>query len=500
MNLPQTHTFASHKTALLFILVITTLRLLWHLLEPVGMAGDETYYWMWGQYPDWGYYSKPPFIGWLYGGLTALFGAHTWVFKAAATLLGAGTLWFFYRTLICLTGDRSLALYGLAGLALLPAHLLLSSMLTIDAPLLFCWTGGFYFTVKLLQDGDNKTSDFVSLAVLLALGHLSKQMMLVQLPLIILAAVFYKRALLRDPRLWLALLGSLLALLPPLIWNAQNQWITFQHTAHHFEKAPVTIGKSISRIAELWGILAVLVSPILFILLFPAIAFAWRKRQSRAVAICALFGAIGLLVMSALALRQRVNPNWPAVFLPGSLALILLWARAESSRLRWFRRGLWLAGILSLAFMVALPLLEPLAGPLAERGIKPQRRGWIGYPQLVQQTIERHPQADQIIFVGHRFTASQFAYHGPDPKRVHLWNPSQQINNQFDFFNPPEIGKPVLVVIERNKKTSNAEIPEALANRLRNPRPLEELPMHPVREFPTFKIYLADSLEAWMNP
>ncbi|MGB0184433.1 MAG: hypothetical protein ACPF9Q_03290, partial [Opitutales bacterium] len=163
-------------------------------------------------------------------------------------------------------------------------------------------------------------------------------------------------------------------------------------------------------------------------------------------------------------------------------------------------RGLWVAGGLSLGIMIILPLLEPLAAPLAEKGIQPQRRGWLGYPQLVQETTARHPQADQIIFVGHRFTASQFAFHGSDPKRVHLWNPTHLINNQFDFFNPPEIGKPALVIVERKRAESSAAIPPPLAARLKNPRLVDELPMHPVREFPTFKIYLADSLEAWMNP
>ncbi|MGB0289847.1 MAG: ArnT family glycosyltransferase [Opitutales bacterium] len=491
---------AALQPALAFILALTAMRLLWHLLEPVGMAGDETYYWLWGQYPDWGYFSKPPLIGWLYGGLTALFGAHTYVFKAAATLLGAGTLWFFHGTLYTLTANRSLALYGVVALGLMPANLLLGSMLTIDAPLLFCWTGGLYFTAKLLQDGPAQNRDFLGLALVLALGHLSKQMMLVQLPLMALTALFFKRALLRDLRFWLALLGSLLALLPPLLWNAHNDWITLQHTAHHFEQAPIALGKSLGRVAELWGSLAALVSPVLFALLFPAIAYAWRKRHDRAVAFCALFGALGLILMSALALRQRINPNWPAVFLPGSLGLILLWAHAEASRLRWFHRGLWVAGGLSLGVMIILPMLEPLAAPLAEKGIQPQRRGWLGYPQLVQQTTARYPQADQIIFVGHRFTASQCAFHGSDPKRVHLWNPTHLINNQFDFFNPPELGKPALVIVERKRAESNAAIPPPLAAQLKNPRLVDELPMHPVRKFPTFKIYLADNLEAWMNP
>lgn len=495
MNQPELQNELTHRSALLFILALLGLRLLWHGLKPVGMVGDETYYWLWGQYPDWGYYSKPPLIGWLYGGLTTLFGSSTWVFKATATLFGGGTLWFFYAAFDKLTGDRRLAFYGLVALALIPAQLLLSSFLTIDAPLLFFWTGGFYFTVKLLCDERSSGLNFLGLALCLGLGHLSKQMMLVQLPLILLIAALYRRSLLRDPRLWLALIGSLLALLPPLVWNAQNEWITLQHTAHHFESGAPSAAKAFSRVAEFLGALMCLISPILFICLFPALGYAWRQRRDRAVAVCVIFGAIGLVVMSVLALRQRVNPNWPAVFLPGSLGLILLWTRASAIRLRWFRRGLILAGILSLGLMLLLPLLGPLANTFAEWGLQPQRRGWLGYPQLVRQTIETHPQADQIIFVGHRFTASQFAYHGADSKRVHLWKTTSYINNQFDFFNSPEIGKAALIVVELKNANSSGAIPTSLLSRLNNVQAVDELPMHPALDFPKFKIYLADSFE-----
>lgn len=494
------HSFLkAHRSAIFLILGIIGLRWLWHSLGPIGMAGDETYYWLWGQYPDWGYYSKPPLIGWIYGALTALFGAHTWVFKAFATLLGGGTLWFFYRTLETLTHNRSLAFLGLLTFALLPAHLLLSSMLTIDAPLLFCWTGALFCTVKILDDPEPRTFDFVCLAGLLALGHLSKQMMLVQLPLILIVTGCFKRTLLRDRRLWIALLGSLLALLPPVVWNAQNEWITFQHTAHHFEPAPPTLGKTLSRLGDFWGVVCILVSPILFVLLFPSIAYAWKNRKDRAVALCILFGVIGLIVMSLLTYRQRINPNWPAAFLPASLALILLWANASALRMVWFKRGIWVAGFLSLGAMIFLSLLEPLAPQLAKLGLPPQKRGWQGYPEMVQQTVQQFPQAEQIIFVGHRFIASQFAFHGSDPKRVHLWNPTQSIQNQFDFFNAPEIGLPTLIVVEREQSDRSGALPEALIPLLKNPEAVNELPMHPHRDYPRYKIYLAESLEDWIS-
>ena len=259
-----THTQAKgERWALALIGAVTAIRLLWHLLEPVGMAGDETYYWLWGQYPDWGYFSKPPMIGWLYGALTALFGQSVFVYKATATLLGGGTLWFFYRSLLLLTHNREMARWGLITLALLPASLLLSSLLTIDAPLLFSWTGGMYFTACLLKADKPKWSHYLGLFIMLALGHLSKQMMLVQLPLIVAMAALHRRRLLRSPLFWLTLIGSLVSLVPALVWNSQNEWITLEHTAHHFEPGSSAFdpGKALGWLGDFWGALIALISP-----------------------------------------------------------------------------------------------------------------------------------------------------------------------------------------------------------------------------------------------
>jgi len=462
------------------------------------MAGDETYYWLWGQYPALGYFSKPPLIGWLYGLLSLPFGPSVWIYKAAATLIGAGTLWLFYRTLWVLTDNRELAWWGLLAFGLTPAHLLLSSILTIDAPLLLCWTGGMYFTARLLRSDRPSPASFVGLFAFLALGHLSKQMMLVQLPLILVLFAIYRRDLLASPKLWATLVGSLVALIPPMVWNAQNNWITVAHTAHHFEPGSADLLKGLGRLGEFWGALAGLISPVFFLLFFPALRTCWRRRRHRVVVFCFLFGAAGVLVMSGMAFRQRINPNWPAAFLPACLGLILIWAFNQETRKRWLRLATWVGGAFSAFLMVFLLLLEPLAGPLAKLGLEPQRRGWQGYPELVEQTLAMAPEAEQLVFDGHRFTASQFAFHGADPGTVFLWNEEDHAVSQFDFFPPPGAGRPTLVVVERKKASRDGAIPPKLAAKLRDVEQLGELPMHPVRDYPRFTIYLANDLEAWI--
>ncbi|MCW5559716.1 MAG: hypothetical protein KIT22_18015, partial [Verrucomicrobiae bacterium] len=49
----------------MFLMVLAAVRLLAVWMLPLDLAGDEAYYWEWGRHLDWGYFSKPPGIGWL---------------------------------------------------------------------------------------------------------------------------------------------------------------------------------------------------------------------------------------------------------------------------------------------------------------------------------------------------------------------------------------------------------------------------------------------------
>ncbi|HDZ23652.1 MAG TPA: hypothetical protein ENH70_03845, partial [Desulfobacteraceae bacterium] len=78
------------------ILMVFLFRALYTAFFPYDLTGDETYYWDWGRHPDWGYFSKPPLIGWLmalagWAGRNTVFGI-----RIFALLLGTGTLIFLF--------------------------------------------------------------------------------------------------------------------------------------------------------------------------------------------------------------------------------------------------------------------------------------------------------------------------------------------------------------------------------------------------------------------
>lgn len=484
------------KWALGFIGLVTLVRLAWHGLQPIGIVGDEAYYWTWGQFPDLGYFSKPPLIGWLYGLVDAFFGPRTWAVKATATVLIGACLWFFQQWILLATGDRKVSRWGLMLFALVPANLALASILTIDVPLMVCWTGGAYFSLSLLKSKTLQPLTLAGLVLSLGLGYLAKQMMLVQLPLILILLLVHRRDLLGKPVVWASLLGSLLFLIPPLIWNMQNGWITLGHTAHHFQSGNAGFIPALNRLGEFWGSLAGIISPLVFISVFPAGWFAWQRRRDPQIQFLALFGLIGLTVMSAMTMRQRINANWPAVFMPGTLILITIWCWQRNHH-RWLRWCLGTAAVLSLVMMVVGPLLNPLTGLLARHGILPPRQGWLGYAELSRHIAAAAENDCQVVFVGHRFAASQYAFHRDAAHRTYVWNSTGHPHTQFDFYPPPEAGAPALIVVERRNQESTGQIPDELEVRLHGVEPLMEYPMHFARDYPRFKLYRAEVFDGF---
>jgi hypothetical protein len=170
-------------------------------------------------------------------------------------------------------------------------------------------------------------------------------------------AVPAARALLRDPRIWLALTLGLLAWLP-LVWfnvdGEQAGW-RFQFVERHpwqFQPRALTVPLEQAIVATplVWGLMLWLLPTRL------------KTRQSSpGAALLAWAGAtllLGLYLVGLFADRERVSFHWPLV---GQLALLPLLAAALSDRATWLRRATWISltlgavGAWALCIALALP-------------------------------------------------------------------------------------------------------------------------------------------------
>lgn len=488
---------------------VTAGRAVYAAFLPFDLAGDESYYWEWGRRLAWGYYSKPPLIGWLMGLADWLGGGSVTGIKWTALVLGTGSVLFLFWLARRMYDERVAFWAGLAMLAT-PANAAVTLMLTIDAPLLFCWSGALYCIWRIVSDGMRGNYGYLALLwVLIGIGCLAKQMMLVfpLLALLFFAIEPQERRQLADWRWWVALLSGVLFLLPTLWWNARHGWITFRHTSHHFAAAAFSIEKALARLAEFFGAQAGLLSPLtwgLLVAVLAAAAMGWRRLDKRA-RLLLWFSAPALTVVFLMNIRQRVQPNWPAVYFPPAFILLTAWAagalplskRLENWR-RFFRPGVWIgAGLAVLIYL--LPYLIPLAG-LSGSKVDPtaRLRGWSDLGRAMEACRAGQPDGDRLLLIAaaSRQDTSALAFYMPGQPVVYRWTDSRTIDSQYELWGGPPNAQGASALILTGG--ADTPLPETLARAFAQVRLVDRIRI-PLggRRVRDFTVYRGDGLTAW---
>jgi 4-amino-4-deoxy-L-arabinose transferase-like glycosyltransferase len=406
------------------------------------LAGDESYYWAWGQRPDWCYFSKPPMIGWLMGFVGAMTGNSEWGIRLAALLLGTASLMVLYFLAKRIFNPR-VAIVTLLLAAFTPANVALHLFLTIDAPLVLFWGLALWFFWNAVEQPE-KSSHWLCLTLAIGAGVLTKQMMLV-FPLLMIVFLLFsveKIDLLGRLSFWLCVLSSLLFMLPVLWWNQQHGWITLEHTSHHFDvQDKATLLHRAGTFFSFPASQAGLMTPLSWFLIM-AIGFAslwkWRSLELRARFLM-IFSAPALLVFLLLALRQSINPNWPAVFyLSGTILVAGTLDGALRSPVHWLSPR-WLkptlitaAGLFFLALVVPAVLLlaQPRKDPMS------RLRGWQEAGKQVEGLLQKTPRPQQtfLLALGHRENASQLCFYTPQHPPTYRWQPDGSIASQYEIW------------------------------------------------------------------
>lgn len=462
---------------LILVGCLLVFRLFYGAIVPDTPVGDEAYYWDWGRHLDYGYYSKPPFIAWLYAFVDWLGGGSLFAIRATAAILGTLSLLLLFllaRSLLdSATGWAAVLLAAAA-----PANSVLSFFLTIDAPLVVCWTTALWMFWRIVS-GEGKAGSYLLLFLALGIGHLAKQMMMVFPVLAVLFLVLHSdtRQWLRKPGLMLVLFGSFVSLTPPLLWNAKNDWITFQHTSHHFEAVSDGGNIVLERIEGFFEFLATqlgVIGPIAAIFLFPVCILSLRsiRSASRPIRFLLVFGAVPLAGMLVLALRQGLQPNWPAVFY---ISCFILTGAFFSGRLscpfppvKWKALFPWAIGVSAVlaGYFYFAPLVFEAIGKEGHKA-DPNRR-LQGHAELCRKLDEVRaelPGSEDLFLVaiGHRNTASYLAFGLSDQPRVYLWDGTAEIQSQYELWNNPEedglVGSDGLILVANNEP-----VPAALSN------------------------------------
>ena len=160
------------RPALGGVVAVTLLRWLLLAFDATDLYVDEAQYWLWGQEFAFGYYSKPPLIGWLIGAVTFLAGSDApfWVRMPGAALHGVTAL-ILAALAARMLGARA-AVWVAAGYVTLPFVALGSLLISTDTVMAPFFAAALYFHRRLIETPGAR---FAALAGAMAgLGFMAK--------------------------------------------------------------------------------------------------------------------------------------------------------------------------------------------------------------------------------------------------------------------------------------------------------------------------------------
>ena len=364
------HDSSRWRRAMWIVGVAALVRLVFAALIP--LFPDEAYYWEWSRRLAPGYFDHPAGIALVIrsgGALLAPFGAAASPLGVRLGAVVAGWIACVATVAIArrLAGDAA-ALRAAIVMTVMPlaaAGLLLA---TPDSPVLAATALSLYGVVRALQAPPRSRESLAwwtatGLALGLAFGSKYTSIFL---PIAVVAAIAARRDLrsrFAEPGPYVACIVATLVFAPVLVWNARHDWISFLFQLHHGLAKPQgsMLLAAWKHEGDLLGGQAGLASPILFVMLCVAIGRALTRRASSVQLVLAVVALVsfGFFVYSAI--RQRVEPNWPAPAYIPAIALLAA-ARWKSAGEKWFKGGVVLAAVLSLVIYVQgiVPIL-PLA-------------------------------------------------------------------------------------------------------------------------------------------
>lgn len=341
--------------ALAVVLGVTALRIALMAFNRTDLFVDEAQYWLWGQSLEWGYYSKPPLIGWVIRLSTDLAGSDAPFFvRLPAPLLHAAMALILGWIAAQRFGGQ--AAIWIAGLYVtMPAVSVGSYMISTDT-VMFPFLGvalGLWLTALDRHGAGAPALGWAAAAgAATGLGFLAKYAAF-YFPLVAaLGALFVKRGRPGWRAGGAALIAFFVVISPNLIWNATNGGATVQHTLDNADwvRDPGTrAGLNVNTFAAFFFAQFAVFGPILFAaLLWLGLRGGAGDPERRLL----LWYSLPILATVCIqAFLSEAYANWAvAAYIAGILAVVP-WLLTKP------RIWLWATAALHGALALAIPLL-----------------------------------------------------------------------------------------------------------------------------------------------
>lgn len=445
-------TDASVKTAFKLILFFSFLRLIFIAFIPI--TPQEAYYWYYSQNPDWSYFDHPPVAAYSIWLGTNIFGDNSFGVKFMAVIWS-----FFTQLLLFQTARRfyqtffsspesdkkafvSIVIYNLT----IFGHLYAITTVP-DTPLLFFWMLVIYSIQEYLLT--NKNSYWLLAGLSLGLGMLSKYSMAIIIFVIILLLIFTKarRKEFLNPYVYFAVLISIFAFMPVLIWNSQHEWASFLFQT--VERAEKTKSFTLKYFIQLIISQIFLLTPLVFILIFSALKNSSKEiGQNIILKMHFLAAAFTILLFVYVSFTSLVKMNW---LLPGYLTAIILTGNFSMN----FKSNKLKTGLIAVSVILILIGHLSMIIPNIPLGEANTWSGWKNAAQKIYKIQQSLGGKEKVFIFGNSYkSAAMTKFYLPDKQNTYAENIFGLRALQFDYWDNPNRlkGKNALYIFDNRKE------------------------------------------------
>ncbi|MBQ8760535.1 MAG: glycosyltransferase family 39 protein [Bacteroidales bacterium] len=210
----------------LFILLGVSALLRGFLASFVEFGNDEVYYWTYAMYPDWSHFDHPPMVGWFIQLFSCnLLFTHEFFLRLSSVIFMTVNTYLVYHIGRQVKNEQTGFYAALLYTASIYAFVITGVFILPDTPLtLFTLLAVLQF-IKYFQN--EKNLNLILAGLFAGLAMLSKYSALFIWIGVGLYVIFYSRKEFKNPFMYLSVIISLICLMPVLIWNLNNDFISF---------------------------------------------------------------------------------------------------------------------------------------------------------------------------------------------------------------------------------------------------------------------------------
>ena len=290
------------------VLAFTIVRII--LSSFLNLGNDESYYLTYAKQLQINYFDHPPIVAIWIKFFTANLALedHLFFVRLGSFIGCALSSYFIYKAIRNISTAKAaftgVFLYNISFYATITAGLFIFP----DTPQMVFWTGAMYFITQILKN-DKQLMPWIFFGVCAGLSIMSKVHAVFLWSGVFLYALFYKRTWFSNKGFYLAATITALIVSPILIWNIQNDFITFRFHGERVEVKESTGFNTIGLVREIVGQLIVN-NPFTVVMV---IIFFAKKRYYNTAAALRVFKLMGiplLLIIFFIAIFRTSLPHW----------------------------------------------------------------------------------------------------------------------------------------------------------------------------------------------